>query len=103
MCGVFGTKRYLGHPNSRTPVLRAGGSCFLHPVLVSMEITSPNSIQPREYSRGSGIGGHRHNCSRLRDSGNRLNLGNFNRDGLNCDNWSWNDANSDIGCLALMV
>ncbi len=51
---------------------------------------------------GSGIGGRRHICSRLRDSGNRLNL-NFDRDGLNCDNWNWNDANSNIGCLALMV
>ncbi len=76
---------------------------LLHPVQVAMEITSPNSVQPRENSMGSDIGGRVHICSRLRDSGNRVNLGNFNRDGLNCDNWNWDDANSNIGCLALMV
>ncbi len=83
-------------------ILAGSADFFYNPVQAAMEITSPNSIQPRENSMGGGIGGRRHICSRLRDSGNRLNL-NFDRDGLNCDNWNWNDANSDIGCLALMV
>jgi len=76
---------------------------FLHPVPVAREITSPNSIQPREYSKGGGIDGYRHICSRIRD-GNRLNLGNFDRDGLNCDNWNWDDdGNDNLGCFAPMM
>jgi len=41
--------------------------------------------------------------ARLRDSGNRVDLGNFHRAGLYCDDWSWDDAVSVLGCLALGV
>lgn len=36
--------------------------------------------------------------------GNRLNLGNFDENGLNCDNWNWDeDANDTLAAFALMV
>ncbi|OGH71479.1 MAG: hypothetical protein A3G00_00375 [Candidatus Magasanikbacteria bacterium RIFCSPLOWO2_12_FULL_43_12] len=41
--------------------------------------------------------------ARLRGGGNRLYLGAFNRDGLHCADWSWDNADSGIGCLALGV
>jgi len=43
--------------------------------------------------------------SALNADGNRLNLGDFDADGLNCNNWNWNDdkRNPNIGCFPLMV
>lgn len=41
--------------------------------------------------------------ARLRDSGHRLDLGYFYRDGLHCDDWHWDGALGSIGCLALGV
>lgn len=36
--------------------------------------------------------------------GNRLNLGNFDENGLNCDNWNWDDNHNDnLGVFALMM
>jgi hypothetical protein len=42
--------------------------------------------------------------SALRLDDNRLNLGDFDSSGLNCDNWNW-DSNQDssLGCFPLMM
>jgi hypothetical protein len=40
----------------------------------------------------------------LNSDGNRLNLGNFDANSLNCDNWNWDDnSNPNLGCFPLMV
>lgn len=41
--------------------------------------------------------------ARLRDGGYRLDLGGFDRGGLHCAYWGWDDANGCIGCFALGV
>lgn len=51
---------------------------------------------------GSGLDGEQYIMTCL-PNGNRLNL-NFSEDGLNCDNWNWDDnRNSNLGCFALMM
>lgn len=68
-------------------------------------LTTPNKIQPKEYSTGGGIEDRKYNNIALNSDGNRLNLGNFDENGLNCDNWNWNgdNRNSNLGCFPLMV
>ena len=40
----------------------------------------------------------------LNADGNRLNLGNFDENGLNCDNYNWDDnRNDNLGVFPLMV
>lgn len=52
---------------------------------------------------GSDMGGGGHIMLTLNADGNRLNLGNFNETGLNCNN-NWNDnRNSNLGVFPLMV
>lgn len=40
----------------------------------------------------------------LNADGNRLNLGDFDENGLNCDNYNWDDnRNDNLGVFPLMV
>lgn len=40
----------------------------------------------------------------LHADGDRLNLGNFGENGLNCDNWNWDEnRNDNLGCFPPMV
>jgi hypothetical protein len=40
----------------------------------------------------------------LNADGNRLDLGDFDEQGLNCDNYDWDDnRNDNLGCFALMM
>ncbi len=74
---------------------------FFHPVPDTSALMARNSIQPPENSKGGAFGW----ClAYFRDAdGNRLYLGNFDADGLNCNNWNGEDANGNIGVFALMV
>lgn len=57
---------------------------------------SPERIRRAVFRKVSGI-------SRNAD-GNRLNLGNFDGTGLNCNNWNYDDdANDNLGVCALMM
>jgi hypothetical protein len=52
---------------------------------------------------GGGADGKRHKSTRNAD-GNRLNLGNFDESGLNCnDNWWDENRNRNLGAFLLMV
>lgn len=57
---------------------------------------SPESIRRTVPRKVSGI-----SCNA---DGNRLNLGNFDDTGLNCNNWNFDDnANDNLGVFALMM
>ena len=64
-------------------------------------LKAQNSLQPREYSKGSDLDGDWHNCNA---DGNRLNLGDFDGNGLNCDNWNFDEKRNDnLGVFVLMM
>ena len=68
-----------------------------------MGLKTPNKIQSQEYSRDGGVDGEQHLTTRLPNR-NRLNLGDFDEHGLDCDNWNWDaNRNSNLGAFALMM
>jgi hypothetical protein len=65
---------------------------------------TPHKIQLQEYSKSSVLGWFAAYLMVLHVDGNRLNLGDFDSNGLNCDNWNQDDdRNSNLGCFPLMV
>jgi len=59
-------------------------------------------IQLGEYSTSSGLEGAVHTNWILQVNGNRLIAGNFDENGLNCNNWNEN-GNDNVGFFLLMV